>query len=145
VKVRLNRNITVRSVVTFVINVPHDNSINYNFIDKIDIIDDSQSKNVSHEIINVKDSSDEEVVWQPSESVTSCSFCSAPFTVFFRKHHCRRCGFVVCDNCSTSRIRLPINITASKDKFNTSSKNDILSSPVRVCDGCVNSQHLTFR
>jgi hypothetical protein len=27
--------------------------------------------------------------------------------VFHRKHHCRRCGMCVCDNCSPIRSTLP--------------------------------------
>lgn len=30
--------------------------------------------------------------------------CKGEFGVFFRKHHCRLCGFVFCDDCSRHRI-----------------------------------------
>ena len=53
--------------------------------------------------------SDEHVVprWQPDSEVSSCPICQRPFTFFFRKHHCRKCGRVVCANCSPHRITIP--------------------------------------
>lgn len=34
--------------------------------------------------------------WKPDESSNSCYICSESFTWFFRRHHCRRCGNLVC-------------------------------------------------
>lgn len=45
--------------------------------------------------------------WQPDETVTKCSVCEQEFSLFFRKHHCRKCGRVVCGDCSRHRITLP--------------------------------------
>jgi hypothetical protein len=36
--------------------------------------------------------------WKPDESASACYICSQNFTFFFRRHHCRRCGNLVCDN-----------------------------------------------
>ncbi|CZT18920.1 uncharacterized protein RCC_04765 [Ramularia collo-cygni] len=36
--------------------------------------------------------------WKPDESAVGCYICSQSFTWFFRRHHCRRCGNLVCDN-----------------------------------------------
>lgn len=33
---------------------------------------------------------------QPDFSTDSCGICHRQFTYFFRRHHCRRCGDVVC-------------------------------------------------
>jgi hypothetical protein len=41
-----------------------------------------------------------EVLWRPDESTTSCQICKTPFTTFFRRHHCRACGRVVCSKCA---------------------------------------------
>lgn len=46
-------------------------------------------------------------VWQPDADVSQCPVCKADFTFFFRKHHCRKCGRVVCSNCSPHRITIP--------------------------------------
>lgn len=35
--------------------------------------------------------------WKPDESATACFICREAFTWFFRRHHCRRCGNLVCD------------------------------------------------
>ncbi|KAI0401026.1 hypothetical protein F4802DRAFT_445276 [Xylaria palmicola] len=45
--------------------------------------------------------------WQPDNEVTSCPICNVRFSMFFRKHHCRKCGKVVCDGCSPHRIVIP--------------------------------------
>eukprot|EP00940_MAST-03C_sp_MAST-3C-sp2_P002720 g2720.t1 len=35
---------------------------------------------------------DQAPVWQDGSSTNACQLCSAKFTVFYRKHHCRICG-----------------------------------------------------
>lgn len=35
-------------------------------------------------------------MWVPDEAVSECPLCAEPFTLFFRRHHCRACGKVVC-------------------------------------------------
>ncbi|KAF2657014.1 FYVE-domain-containing protein [Lophiostoma macrostomum CBS 122681] len=45
--------------------------------------------------------------WQPDSEVTHCPVCSRQFTFWYRKHHCRKCGRVVCSNCSPHRITIP--------------------------------------
>ncbi|KAK4504636.1 hypothetical protein PRZ48_002597 [Zasmidium cellare] len=34
--------------------------------------------------------------WKPDESSNACYICSQSFTWFFRRHHCRKCGNLVC-------------------------------------------------
>ena len=45
--------------------------------------------------------------WQPDADVSSCPICGAHFSFWYRKHHCRKCGRVVCANCSPHRITIP--------------------------------------
>lgn len=45
--------------------------------------------------------------WQPDAEVNECPICHIIFTFWFRKHHCRKCGRVVCTNCSPHRITIP--------------------------------------
>mmetsp|Transcript_48058 Transcript_48058/g.88534 ORF Transcript_48058/g.88534 Transcript_48058/m.88534 type:complete len:312 (-) Transcript_48058:151-1086(-) len=60
--------------------------------------------------------------WQRDEDVTDCPLCGQEFNpAFRRKHHCRQCGRVVCDECSQTRSRLPGADAAKKE---------------RVCDLC---------
>ncbi|QSZ30089.1 hypothetical protein DSL72_004609 [Monilinia vaccinii-corymbosi] len=45
--------------------------------------------------------------WQPDSEVTQCPICTASFGWLSRKHHCRKCGRVVCNSCSPHRITIP--------------------------------------
>ncbi|CAJ0553980.1 Ff.00g124920.m01.CDS01 [Fusarium sp. VM40] len=45
--------------------------------------------------------------WQPDNEVTYCPICHTQFSFFVRKHHCRKCGRVVCNACSPHRIIIP--------------------------------------
>lgn len=58
--------------------------------------------------------------WIPDSVSAICMRCSSRFNVTHRRHHCRRCGFIVCNSCSKSRAML----------------RHISSKPVRVCLLC---------
>ncbi|EGS19157.1 putative E3 ubiquitin-protein [Thermochaetoides thermophila DSM 1495] len=45
--------------------------------------------------------------WQPDAEATYCPICHTQFSIFNRKHHCRKCGRVVCASCSPHRITIP--------------------------------------
>ncbi|XP_037520015.1 early endosome antigen 1 isoform X2 [Rhipicephalus sanguineus] len=57
--------------------------------------------------------------WADDSQVTHCTGCEKLFTVTIRKHHCRNCGNIFCNECSAKNAA-----TASSRK------------PVRVCDNC---------
>jgi len=42
--------------------------------------------------------------WVPDELQNSCSICKTSFSVVYRKHHCRKCGALVCRNCSNREM-----------------------------------------
>ena len=63
--------------------------------------------------------------WVADHEVSSCSVCDVGFTLFLRKHHCRRCGHVVCDHCSKARLAVP----------------PAYIQRVRVCDDCAKAPH----
>ncbi|KAE8214914.1 hypothetical protein CF327_g1742 [Tilletia walkeri] len=44
--------------------------------------------------------------WESDSVVSDCRGCSRRFTFFLRKHHCRRCGRIFCDACSSHRAHL---------------------------------------
>ncbi|VDP21074.1 unnamed protein product, partial [Soboliphyme baturini] len=47
-------------------------------------------------------------VWVPDSDAPVCMICrKTEFTVFQRRHHCRKCGAVVCGACSNKRFLLP--------------------------------------
>ncbi|CAO3661123.1 hypothetical protein G6F70_006650 [Rhizopus microsporus] len=63
-------------------------------------------------------------LWVPDQEASTCQFqsCSARFSLFVRRHHCRRCGHVICQRHSSNRLPL----FSSNGQFEWS----------RVCDGC---------
>lgn len=101
--------------------------------------------------------------WQPDAEVTSCPICGTVFTFWYRKHHCRKCGRVVCASCSPHSIVIPrqfivrppdssaslpssspsslapvVDLTIEPDPVN-SSLNPALGGgeKVRLCNPCV--------
>lgn len=50
--------------------------------------------------------------WMPDQLCKQCNSCEAPFTVFRRRHHCRRCGQVFCSSCSAYFV--PYNNTTQR-------------------------------
>lgn len=46
--------------------------------------------------------------WTSDSQSNSCNACQSPFDAFLnRKHHCRLCGLVFCNNCSNTRSLIP--------------------------------------
>ena len=47
--------------------------------------------------------------WKPDSASPACSICRETFTFFFRRHHCRSCGDVVCEKDSRGKVPLDEN------------------------------------
>lgn len=45
-------------------------------------------------------------VWLHDNMATHCMICSKNFTVVTRRHHCRKCGRLVCGQCSSRKVML---------------------------------------
>ncbi|KAK0926486.1 hypothetical protein LTR29_017838 [Friedmanniomyces endolithicus] len=45
--------------------------------------------------------------WQADHEATQCPVCKVDFGFWNRRHHCRKCGRVVCATCSPHRITIP--------------------------------------
>lgn len=60
-------------------------------------------------------------LWKPDSESPYCDLCSSQFSLISRRHHCRNCGKLVCQPCSSRRFYL--------------SHVDIKKA-VRVCDPC---------
>lgn len=60
--------------------------------------------------------------WVPDEEIMYCNACNSEFDFVNRKHHCRHCGMVYCEDCSMNRDLVPHEF-GYKD-------------PVRVCNQC---------
>ena len=44
--------------------------------------------------------------WKADATVTNCVKCTTKFGLFTRKHHCRSCGGLFCDKCTSNRIEM---------------------------------------
>ncbi|XP_031810266.1 pleckstrin homology domain-containing family F member 1 isoform X1 [Sarcophilus harrisii] len=59
--------------------------------------------------------------WIPDKATDICMRCTqTKFSALTRRHHCRKCGFVVCGDCSRERFLMP----------------RLSSKPLRVCALC---------
>ncbi|CAH1987670.1 unnamed protein product [Acanthoscelides obtectus] len=68
--------------------------------------------------------SEHAAVWVPDTEASICMHCKkTQFTLINRRHHCRKCGAVVCGPCSNKRFLLPSQS----------------SKPLRVCLHCYNA------
>lgn len=65
--------------------------------------------------------------WENNKEVKNCRLCLKNFTFSLRRHHCRSCGRLVCNPCSSKRLILNQNNESNDDK------------PLRVCDDCYKS------
>lgn len=63
--------------------------------------------------------------WKPDTARSSCRECSIPFSLFVRRHHCRRCGDLFCAKDSMYTIRLD-----QQCQFH------LLGDKVRACSQC---------
>lgn len=61
--------------------------------------------------------------WQPDAEVSNCPICGAAFGFWYRKHHCRKCGRVVCANCSPHRITIPRQFIVQPPQDTSSSQS----------------------
>ncbi|XP_071314121.1 RUN and FYVE domain-containing protein 1 [Trachinotus anak] len=57
--------------------------------------------------------------WLKDDEATKCKQCQKEFSISRRKHHCRNCGDIYCNSCSSNELALPS-----------------YPRPVRVCDVC---------
>ncbi|CAG7848416.1 SubName: Full=Uncharacterized protein {ECO:0000313/EMBL:CCA71703.1} [Serendipita indica DSM 11827] len=75
-----------------------------------------------------------QIRWERDDAVQECNNCRRRFTFFLRKHHCRRCGKIFCDSCSSRKALLdPADVVqdpAYRDSFSFSTMTH------RVCDSC---------
>ena len=74
--------------------------------------------------------SEPQATWKLDAKVRACENCTKEFTTFTRrKHHCRRCGGIFCDDCTKQRrtVRDPL-------VENGKMKGDV--KDCRVCDRC---------
>ena len=59
--------------------------------------------------------------WVPDTACDACMYCHRRFAVLFRRHHCRKCGALLCGVCTGYKLDLP---------------ELLFTKPVRVCVLC---------
>ncbi|KAK0631991.1 FYVE zinc finger-domain-containing protein [Immersiella caudata] len=85
--------------------------------------------------------------WQPDAEVTYCPICHTQFSIWVRKHHCRKCGRVVCASCSPHRITIPHqyivrppwdpSLQTPRYPMGEMTSPDFGGERVRLCNPCV--------
>ena len=63
------------------------------------------------EFVQVREQSGEDLrlhkaIWSKNNTSQICQLCSDQFSLTNRRHHCRACGVLCCDRCSTKRLHL---------------------------------------
>ncbi|RNF25738.1 putative zinc finger protein [Trypanosoma conorhini] len=64
--------------------------------------------------------------WQRNESAQVCQKCQRPFNLFVMRHHCRRCGLIFCQRCSSYAGMLP----------DRRAEQHVASAWLRLCQDC---------
>lgn len=75
-------------------------------------------------------------VWEADETALDCRRCHKKFTFFLRKHHCRRCGLVVCASCSPHADRLEPNEVVQIPGAPEDPWLELNPYRFRTCDSC---------
>jgi hypothetical protein len=56
-----------------------------------------------------------DVAWQKDDEVADCQVCHSAFTKWKRRrHHCRVCGDIICDDCSPDQVHIDGRFTRAK-------------------------------
>ena len=72
--------------------------------------------------------------WQRDAEVSKCPICGTAFSFWYRKHHCRKCGRVVCGNCSPHRITIPRQFIVHPPEETTISPLTARTTGIEVVD-----------
>ncbi|KAF2135201.1 uncharacterized protein K452DRAFT_210404, partial [Aplosporella prunicola CBS 121167] len=75
------------------------------------------------------------IAWEDDAKVLQCPFCQQEFSSYFRRHHCRLCGRVVCGDPKTvCSSEVGLSVTAQKSTGQ-------LNLDIRMCQDC---KHILF-
>ena len=69
--------------------------------------------------------------WIPDSRVNRCFGCNIGFNLLRRKHHCRYCGRIFCNTCSSHRELIPSYFRAYVPVH-----GELTNTPQRTCDNC---------
>lgn len=74
--------------------------------------------------------------WEADINAKECRRCARRFGILVRRHHCRRCGLIVCDRCSASRTYLNASEILQDPNGPRESVQVLATQHHRVCDKC---------
>ena len=80
----------------------------------------SYKRGIQSEVISECDLGKKAPAWVRDEAVTMCMLCDVLFTLTKRRHHCRACGAIFCNNCC--HVKTELEYTGGKQN--------------RVCQNC---------
>lgn len=93
----------------------------------------SEAQNMK-QIIPVNTPTSAPPLWRPNDYSKKCSVCDSRFgLILIRKHHCRRCGELVCSNCSP-RYGPGVYLIDAPEDVNIQTLKD--PSKQRICLKC---------
>jgi hypothetical protein len=76
----------------------------------------------------------QETHWESNDQALNCRRCHKWFTFLVRRHHCRKCGQIICNSCSQHRVYLPPSHIIHQPNSNLF---ELSSKPQRICDVCI--------
>lgn len=75
--------------------------------------------------------------WKSDSEKAACEKCNKSFNIVRRRHHCRRCGGLFCDACSSRKVDLAVALSGESlvgvGQHNATATN---VRNARVCDAC---------
>ncbi|KAG2187515.1 hypothetical protein INT44_005204 [Umbelopsis vinacea] len=83
-------------------------------------------------------------VWEADKDANDCRRCKRRFNFLVRRHHCRRCGQVVCDRCSTHRANMARSQIVQDPSIPGWQQVQMASQPQRICDRCYSEMRPTI-
>lgn len=76
-----------------------------NFNDFVIFLEKTKLKLINSYLDNIRE---KKVEWVQEKHVSVCDACYDSFSLTKRKHHCRACGNVFCDNCTKNKKPIPV-------------------------------------
>ena len=79
-------------------------------------------------------------IWIKDKNVENCYRCNKKFNLIIRKHHCRNCGKIFCNDCSNFWCKIPDCINNLKEEtWNLNILDYFNKKEQRVCYKCYKS------
>mmetsp|Transcript_7315 Transcript_7315/g.12170 ORF Transcript_7315/g.12170 Transcript_7315/m.12170 type:complete len:307 (+) Transcript_7315:76-996(+) len=75
--------------------------------------------------------------WMDDSQAPRCMRCSCEFSAIIRRHHCRKCGEIICDDCCKVKLLIPLEeMVFPPEKAVLSAFEQDAAEPQKVCSTC---------